>query len=313
MKKQTNNKNTPAVKVKPASGIADKLDYEIASDRRINLTREKAYAFLELETFQGERQVNERHVQALFNAYSAGRFMWEHVLIGLCECEGKVYRINGQHTCWMRVNIEKEIEAPVREMVYKVKDEASLRAVYSTFDQNKQRTPGHIMKALLVGTQVADGIWPSLIGPLTSGLKMHLYERENTAVSVADMAEIVNFKFSDLFKQVGMFYQSHYDTYYNIRRKACIASLFATFAAAPQKAYEFWTPVCEQLGFTGKQDPRWQLRQFIDSHKMARSTSSGVFVCDEDLYRISINAWNKWRKNEPVTTLRTTDKRVRAI
>lgn len=313
MKKQTNNKNAPAVKVKPASGIAEKLDYEIASDRRINLTREKAYAFLELATFQGERQVNERHVQALYNAFNAGRFMWEHVLIALCECEGKVYRINGQHTCWMRVNIDKDEEAPVREMVYKVKDEAALRAVYSTFDQNKQRTPGHVMKALLVGTPEVAEIWPSQIGQLAAGLKMHLYEGRGENISVPDMAEIVSHESNDLFKQVGVFYQAQYDNYINIRRKACIAALFATFAAAPQKAYEFWTPICEQLGFTGKDDLRYKLRRFIDEHKMSRSFSTGMMVCDEDLYRICINAWNKWRKGEAVTNLRTTDKRVKAV
>lgn len=305
--------------VKPSSGIAEKLVCDIVTDRKINLTIEKAYQFLELDTFQGERQVNERHVQALYNAFSSGRFMWEHVNIAICNCEGKTYRLNGQHTCWMRVNAPKDIDAMVREITYSVKDEAALRALYSTFDQNKQRTPGHIMKALLVGTPVAADVWPSIIGILSAGLKFWLYEKAKSGtaltVTVPDIAQIITFKYPDLFKQVGLFMQSQYDTYIPSRRKSVIAAMFATFSASPPKAVEFWRPVCEALGFAGKDDARWQLRRFLDTHRVSsKGTASSGNICnEEDLYRICINAWNKWRKGEAVQSLRPTDKRLKAV
>jgi hypothetical protein len=313
--------DVPAVAVKQPANIADKLDAEIVSDRRINLTKDRAYKFLELKTFQGERQVNERHVQHLYNAWVSGRFMWEHVIIATCECEGTTYRLNGQHTCWVRVNIENDgVDANVREIVYRVKDQANLRALYSTFDQNKARTQQHIIRALLVGTPTTADIWPSVIGNLASGLRFYLYEKETQDVSTADVAELISGKYSDLFKQVGLFYQNHYDTYFPIRRKAVISAMFATFDAAPQKSQEFWGPVCDALGFIGKGDARWQLRKFLDSHHQSKASkgvrlgrTTGGYVSDEDHYRICIQAWNRWRKGEEVAVLKPTDKRVKAI
>ncbi len=302
----------PEVVVQPVSGIAYELDYEIASDRRINLTVDKAYAFLELETFQGERNVNERHVQRLYNAFSSGRFMWEHVIIATCKCEGTTYRVNGQHTCWMRVNAPKDIEAPVREMVYTVKDQHGLREIYSTFDQNKSRTSGHIMKALLIGNGASVDLWPSKVGEYAMALRYWLYPGESNNVSVPDVVELVETKYPELFRQVGLYYQSKYDNYKAIRRKPIMSAMFATFDSAPRTALEFWNPVCDAIGFDSKEDARWQLRRFFDNHSESRNMGKGT-VSAEEIYRVSILAWNRWRKGEKVQSLRPTDKRLKPI
>ncbi len=307
------DQDKPTVTVKPASGIALKLDYDIDSDRRINLTHDKAVAFLELDTFQGERNVNERHVQRLYNAFASGRFMWEHVIIATCKCDGKLYRVNGQHTCWMRLNAPKDAEAPVREIVYSVSDEHGLRDIYATFDQNKSRTSGHIMKALLIGNGSSTDLWPSKVGEYAMALRFWLYPWEASELSVQDVAQLIESKYSDLFNQVGLFYQEKYDSYKNIRRKPVMAAMFATFESAPRLAVEFWNPVCDAIGFTSKEDARWHLRRFLDTHSESRKSSTMKTVPTEDFYRVCIAAWNRWRKGEKVQSLRPTDKRLKAV
>ena len=57
--------------------FAPALKYKIISDEEINLTKAKAYEFLELKSFSGERAVREQHVQFLFDEYTSSRFLWQ--------------------------------------------------------------------------------------------------------------------------------------------------------------------------------------------------------------------------------------------
>jgi len=311
-KKKDSKKTGPAVTVRPANMLAEALHYKVLSDRKINLTSAKAYEFLEMPTFNGERPVNERHVQVLYNAWASGRFIWDHVMLALCDCDGKRYRINGQHTCWMRVNIEKEIDAQVREVLYKVDEESQMRAIYSTFDQNKTRTQGHIIKALTIGTPATTDLWSSAISKLGSGLKFWLYEKEAWQIAPSGVAALIEDKFPELFKLVGLYWQSHYDENMFLRRNAVTAALFATFDAAPTKAAEFWNPVNNGLGMTDKEDPRYQLRRWLEDHcQSLKGRQAGKSVVNaEETYRVCILAWNKWRKGEKaVGAFRMTDRR----
>lgn len=306
-------------KVKPALDIAEALKCKVISDKTINFTKARAFSYLELETFEGERQVNERHVQFLYNNWVGGRFMWDHVIIAQARCDGKFYRINGQHTCWMRVNlpddyfIKKGEEPQVREVVYEVPDEENLRTLYSTFDQNKTRSAGHVFKALLVGTNHVADVWPSVIGVLGSGLKHWLYEpADQRLLSANDMAEIVRDKHESLFRIVGLYFQSHYNEWRASRRAAVIGAMFATFDASGGKAPEFWDPVITGLNLVDKSDPRYALRKWLETHYQGES-GTHEYASAEDTYRVCILAWNKWRTGQKaIATLRPTDKRVKA-
>lgn len=306
--------------VKPALDIADTLKFQVISDKVIQFTKEKAFAYLELETFQGERPVNERHVQFLYNAWSAGRFMWDHVILCACECNGKRYRINGQHTCWMRVNCDdtvfakKGVGPKVREVVYQVEDEAQLRTLYSTFDQNKSRTPSHVFKALLSGTPQTQDLWPSTLSVLSAGLRHWLFESnwDKQMVTPNDLAALVSEKHEHLFKIVGLFFQKHYDGFMPVRRSSVIAALFCTFDSSSAKAPEFWEPVFDGLNLTEKTDPRYALRKFLETHSQS-IRSKDTRVSQEETFRVCISAWNKWRLGHKVVGgLRATEKRVKA-
>lgn len=305
---------TPAITVKPPVGAAKKLEYKIESDKVIPFTVDAAREILSLNTFQGERLVSERHLQQLYNAQCSGRFMWDQVCIALADCEGKTYRLNGQHTCWLRVNMNSAPDPQVRLIHYKVKNEASLRGLYCTFDQNKSRTYGHNLKASLVGTKVAADIWPSKVGEIASAFRMWQCDVESKALltSSADVVEMISGEYSGLFKQVGAFYmQSVYDVYHRARVKACVAAMFAMFAVAPRKAHDFWEPICEQVGFSGKEDPRLALRKWLDTHSQSRKLGMTT-VTEEEMYRACVVAWNKWRQGEKIAKIHIPDKRPKA-
>lgn len=311
--------------VRPAVDIAEQLKVKIASDKTINFSKEKAFQYLELDTFQGERSVNERHVQFLYNAWVGGRFMWDHVIIACCILGDKKYRVNGQHTCWMRVNLDEDYfikkgEGPrVREVVYQVESEDQLRALYSTFDQNKQRSPSHIFRALLVGTPQTQDLWPSSLNKLGAGLKHWLYEwKDRWMLTPNDVAALVSEKYEDLFKIVGLFAQSHDQDAVFMKRAGVIAAMFETFNKAGGKAPEFWDPIATGLNLNEKTDPRYALREYLGTHGntigSARSVTSKGTTNAEDTYRICILSWNKWRKGDKQRGgLRTTDKRYKAI
>ena len=72
--------------------------------------------------------------------------------------------------------------------------------------------------------------------------------------------------------------------------------MFATFEVAPNKAVEFWNCVCDAIGYKSKQDARWQLRHYIDTHTASKSDSKS-FIADERWYRMCIVAWNRWRNS----------------
>lgn len=312
MKKPDNREET-VVTVRTPEVISDPIKYKVIRDEGIILTKPLAFEFLELDTFPGERQVNERHVQALFNQWAAGRFIWEHVIISTAKWAKNVYRINGQHTCWMRVNVPRDIKPEVRLIEYEVPDEEHLRALYCVFDRAKSRTPQHIIKASLVGTTTAAELWPSTLGTMAAGFKMWQWQKDDERlVEASDIVTLVEGPFNNLFRVVGVAWQELYDQWSPIRRAAVIGAMFATFEVSAKASLEFWHGVGTGLNLPDKSDARYQLRRWLDTH--TQSFKAQKPVSNEETYRVCINAWNRWRKGDKVLTgLRATDKRVKPV
>lgn len=318
----------PTIKVKTV-GIphAESIKYRLISDQMINLTKTKAFEILEYDTFSGERPVREHHVQHLYDEWLAGRFLWHQAMVahGIVmeqQPDGTraphVYRLNGQHTCWMRVNIPKEKEpsvAKVRQLIYECRDMDGLREIYSVIDRNASRTDGHITKVLLADVGAASSIPISYINRLVGGLRVWLWEGQwdrKFKGNPQEVAALVQVKYPELFRIVGCFFQVKYAEWPPIRRSGTVAALFATFQKAGGDAANFWEAVCSGLNFETKSDPRYQLRVFCDQHSHNVNSKNDV-VSREDLYRICINMWNHWRKGEPVSVVRTTETRMQPL
>ena len=303
-----------------STSFCDPIQFKILQDTEINLTRKRAFDFLEAEPFEGERLVREGHVQHLYDEVCAGRFVWHHVMLALAMLKGRTYRINGQHTCWMRVNIPESQDpgkCMVRQIVYEVPDEDGLRGLYSTFDRNAPRTAQHIGRVMIMGHECGANLPPTYIGGLIAGFRVFWCGNANNAhlrgrMSVDEIVGLIGKNYGQLFGAVGLFYQAHAREAAWVRRAAVLGAMFATFEKSVELSNEFWTPVVSGIGLPEKNDPRYQLRRWIETHTQSSGNALGVKTSTEENYRVCVNCWNKWRSGDTMDIVRTPDSRPKA-
>lgn len=299
------------VKVKPRSAsFADPLKYKVIGDEQKLLTKELAFKFLELETFAGERPVRERHVQFLYDEWVGSRFLWQNVILASAAVGGKTYRINGQHTCWMRVSIPERDEpvknALVRVVEYKVEDENALRNLYTVFDRAAPRTAGHIGQVMLMGKGAAAGIPSSYTTKMLAGFRIFFApDWRDARANIPEMVGLIDKSYSTLFNIVGNFFTMHYSDSIIVRRAAVIAAMMSTFDKSVEKSDEFWTAVFTGLNLDNKTDPRWQLRRFMETHSHTIRRGQET-INQEALYCTCLTMWNHWRAGTTVSKVNPT-------
>ncbi len=301
------------VKQRSAS-FSPALKYKIMKDEEIAFTKEKAFEFLELKTFEGERSVREGHVQFLFDEYCSGRFLWQNVILASAKLpNGDVFRINGQHTCWMRVNVPEKNEplgVKARSMTYSVSTEEQLRSLYSAFDRGAPRSTGHIAKVIMLGGKTIEGIPPTMIGLLIAGFKLYFsdekWKRERTSIN--EWIGMIEANYSTLVGLTGRFMSMHlYDCTF-AKRSSVMASMYFTFEKNVEASTEFWTAVLSGIGLETKTDPRWQLRKYLETH--GHSIMSGLDrVSQEEALCVCLTQWNHWREGNSVTTVKPVNAR----
>lgn len=301
------DKKRPKVNVKQkVNHFAPALKYKIAADEEIKFTKDKASQFLELKTFEGERPVRERHVQFLFDEYGAGRFLWQNIILASARLpNGEEYRINGQHTCWMRVFIperDEPVNAVVRAMTYTVADEHQLRALYSAFDRGAPRTQAHVGKVLLMGSRVVDGIPNSTINHVLAGFRIYFTHdhHKRAAMSVEEWCGMIEANHATNFNIVGRFVSMHEQDGRWVKRSAVVGAMIATFEKNVEGATEFWEGVCNGLGMSSKTDPRYLLRKYLTEHAIQSRTGLAT-THTEEMYSVCIQMWNHYRDKTTVT------------
>ncbi len=266
-------------------------------DRQFTFSKQAAYEHLDLARFDGERPVGDSHVQMLLDEHRQGKFNWALVTLVTAEMGGTIYGLNGQHTCWMRVSLpDNSADPTVRHQHYRVADEQALRTLYSIIDRNKARTPGHVLRVLAGGEESLRGLWSGLLSLYASGWKVWKCEEgANATKSMMGTSEVLNEFLSepDLVQAVAAFIQTHYTKSKYIRRASVVGAMMATFDKAPDAAIQFWTPIATGLGLTEETDARHRLRGFLIE-------MNANAVGREDVYRVCINGWNKWRDGEKV-------------
>lgn len=286
------------------------LEYSIESEGKKYLSKDRAYKFLELEEFEGERSVREGWVQNLLDQWVSGRFLWHNVILASAKLGDRHFRINGQHTCWMRVSIpdsrEPVDEAYVTERVYIVKNSEQLRALYATFDTNAPRSQGHIAKVVLLDTDAGANIRGSYFNFLVSGFKLFLTDNAK-GLNATEVLESIKNEHSELFNAVGLFFSRHYAGCSWIKRAAVVGAMFATFEKSKKAAEEFWVPTVTGIGLNTKTDPRYRLREFMQEHGHHAALRGKENVSAEQAYRVCLFAWNHWRNNAAVQLLKRPD------
>jgi DNA-directed RNA polymerase subunit M/transcription elongation factor TFIIS len=285
----------------------------VVDDDEINFTKTRAFQFLELKTFEGERPVRERHVQFLYDEWVSGRFLWQNIMLASARMpNGDEFRINGQHTCWMRVAIDERYEpvqaAVVRAMVYQVKDEAGLRHLYSAFDRGAPRTVAHVGKVLLIGSRCTDGVPPSMINAMIAGFKVYLSPNriKRDSIPIDELASMIEAKHGVNFNLVARYSTQHLSESKLVKRASVLGAMLATFEKNVQASDDFWTPVFNGLSLDKKTDPRYALRKFLEKHGNLSAWQKPTMEhsSQEEMFCTCLSCWNHWRTGSEVTVLK---------
>ena len=288
---------------------------KLVSQTKVTLDHDLAYELLDLPGVKEERNVIDGWVQTLYDCMRQGRFLWERVDLVTCTFDNVKYRLNGQHTCWARLNMPANYGAPAMLHHYKAATFDELLAVYAAIDANKVRSAGHRTGILLTANEDAAGIPKSLRSLMSTGMVHWLYEqqKDQRKLQPEDKAELISDpKYSKTFRLVGDIVQENLSVSRFLKRKPVLAALFATFDKVPTIAPEFWQPVADGIGLDERTDARWQLRQYLQQHGLSANKDSGCRVVDtEVMYRVCIAAWNKWRAGVPVQLLKPSSTRVK--
>jgi hypothetical protein len=313
-------KRPPSVTTDRVGIVAlDELDIEKVSDRRVPFIEGRAIDYIELPIFPGEREVNESHVQFLYDQAKARRFNWDLVQIARADFEGKTYKINGQHCAWMRLALGVLDEEPhVREIHYRVSTLGQMKTLYGTFDRAKPRTDPHLVRVELVGTPAAEGLTARAVSRLAPAFRFWKYGDSEDArrCGAAELAAMILADHAQLFNTIGHFVysiQGDKVAMNRIDRMGVLAAMVDNFARVPTIAPEFWVKVAEGTNLE-KDDARFQLMRYLDSVAMQRSGANSTkrVVDPEEVYRVCISAWNRWRSGEKVNMLRPTAKRMKS-
>lgn len=294
-------------------------NYWVVEDKKVVIGKAFAEKILLLEQVPGDRGLINGHVEDLMQHMVRGTFLYENHVIATAHCQenNKDYRLNAQHTCWAAYELEDK-GVPVehgksRLIRYEAKTLADIRQLYSLYDRLKTRTKANVVVTNLYDTPEYAGIGTDMITRLSAAYGYWRWESgsERTRHDANDVSNLMMTTHLSLCKTVAAFMQ----TIPNIgrpegapfRRSAVMASMFEIFEAAPHKAVEFWTPVCDGLNLSEATDPRHKLRQaLVNSGVMsnAATTAGKKKVEPETMYRWGIHAWNAWRRGDPVHTLR---------
>ena len=289
------SKSTPDVKA-----IA-RLKLDVVLDRVGKFDHAAATKFLELETFGDERVVSDQHVQRLSDEIRLGTFNETNVVIATAQLGSKTFAINGQHTAWSVLSQPKDFLLNVRQIVYRVTNEEQLRLLYATFDRNKVRSDSHVTQVIASTLPMAEGLWPSKIGYLANAFAFWQWETESERrrLTAQQVVGVIDRDYRELFKKVGACYMRN-GVKSPIARSSVLAAMFATFSVVPTRANEFWDIVGSGVGFgDDKGHPAYQLRELLN--KLGRHTGrvqDRKALTNEEVYRICISSWNRWRKNE---------------
>lgn len=287
----------------------ESLELKVISDKKISLDARYAERYIDLPEFKGERKITEGHVQFLHDEMLAGNFNPTIVTIALAELNGVMFKLNGQHTCWAVWSLcqskpEFALQG-VRELKYLCDSEEQLRKMYGTFDRLLSRSDQHVTQIHLVDTPEFGDLAPSLIKKIIPGLTMWLFESrtERARYTPEQIATLARREHADTFRRVAKFWSgTNCHTDGHLMRQPTFAAMFATFDKDKKgdMATDFWSTVGSGVGLASRQEPRYVLREFLRTTAILTNEKRKRIVDGEEMYRICITAWNKWRAGELV-------------
>lgn len=268
------------------------------------------------EKFVADRPLRQGHVDHLLREMRRDMFIESLVTLILCELDGVIYRMNGQHTCWAATYFSEESETvfTVKVQRWKAESEHDLRRLYASIDRGAPRTKANVVQSYLVGTDAFGGYTNRQIQELSSGFSLWHWEsmHDRNMHGGEDVAHLMQTKFLEVSTRVGVLYlRWTVKDHKHMMRAPVIGALYATFQKAPRIAEEFWTVVASGVGIDSENDARHRLRNHLMTYSVGASPGKRSQSAEE-MYRICLSAWNSFRDSREVKVFKPSNSRLKA-
>ena len=282
---------------------------KLTSKRTVELNHEFARWVLERPEYCADRPLRNSGVAYLLNAAKRGTFHPEWVMIITCTFDGKEYRMNGQHTCWMRLEMDEDWRCPIAHYRYHAETDDDMRRLYASIDRNNPRTNGNVSVSYLFDSEEYKGFSKRVCRAISEGIAYWLYPQDSARSShdADDRCFLLKTSHLQLGRKVATFLETCNAESKHMLRRPVIASLFATFHKAQAAATDFWQPVRDGTGFKDTEDARLKLRNQLMSSSVAVGAGAAEekrSVKTEEMYRWCLHAWNAYRMDRPIKQLK---------
>lgn len=294
----------------------------LTSTDSVELTKEYATEILELADFPGERPLRQRHVDRMLDAMRRGTFRWEWVSLITCRCKesvgdkpaGTLFRMNGQHTCWARIDLDSRARAPVKMLRYTAQTEQDVRQLYASIDRGAARTKAHVIGSYLIDTDEFTGIKKKTLSVVAAGMARWLWESKDQRMRYDgdDIAFLMLTEHLVVCQTVCKFMNIlRENDHRHLFRAPVAAAMLAMFSKVPTKAAEFWQTVADGTGFERQDDARLRLRNYLMTTgvDVGRGSKMDHTVDQETMYRACLTCWNAWRKDRTLRVIRNANER----
>ena len=276
--------------------------YKLVKSEVRDLTRELAEEFRNLDPSPTERELNPARLKHLKMKAEAGQlvtFHWSVARLG-----EKRLRMNGQHSsnmlCGLNGLFPKGLKAHIDE--YEVPNKASLALLFRQFDDRKSnRSPGDVASAY-------QGLYEELHDVPKGPAKMAVegacwYDRNVEGLPpVSGDDQYVRFGEPGLhgfIRWVGELFTIKTP---ELRRQTIVAAMYGTFTKNEAEARKFFAEVARGGEEYTENAPSTILDAWLKA--MAEKRGAKTEVKPANLYQASVYAWNAYRENKTITSVK---------
>jgi len=291
---------TPVSKVR-MSDIAPPLPVKFMKSEMVPFTKAVALRYKNMLTFVGDRKLHNENTDKLLRQAVHGLFISTESALISCTCgwDGRVRRVNGQHTSEMRLQMPDGWNPLVQLRHYYAKTEEDFRAFYSIIDDIKAKTSRQIVAANCLGTDQFKGKNTVEINQLSVGIRIWKSVVKDKGANIHDTVRSMRKDMNGLCQIVSRFLVTITgdDAPHMHNRAPIVAALFTTFEKSEKDANVFWAIVRD--GGKPPDHPAQMLRNYLTRAKIftsnTRASRTHKPVSREMMYRACIVAWNAFR------------------
>jgi len=259
----------------------------------------EASTFLEINTFEGQRQLCGIKVNRYCAMMKTGEMRPIEIAVAKLEYEnGRNVLMNGQHT----LNAIIKNGAPHRATIqyWKCSTPQDAYKLFGSFDVHGTRTQTQIMKAAK----------PRLADERLHAVPTRVLNVCGSALAFlgGGMAPVFNSQSSGSKTRKPDLCDMHGDDVMFVARFAgsarlmftgVVTAMISTHRADPIGAMEFWSRVDDGIGMQSRSDPRYALREYLNDESPRKYT--GGQARNHELYYTCVMFWNSFVKGESRT------------